>query len=259
MVKIAVYMILTALLYSCNVREEATVMSYNIRNAKGMDDVTDCRRIAEVIKSVDADVVAIQEVDSVTQRSGGAFILEEIARHAGMHLSFSASIPFQGGKYGTGILSKEKPVATKSVALPGREEKRSLLMVEFKDYTVCCTHFSLNPEDRLMSVAIINEYTGDCKKTVFLAGDMNDVPSSEVIAELQKSWTVLSDTARFTFSSDDPQMCIDYIFVRKTDRVEVLNATAVDEKIASDHLPIYVKFKYFSTSANPTQKPEFRN
>ncbi|MDR1339224.1 MAG: endonuclease/exonuclease/phosphatase family protein [Prevotellaceae bacterium] len=243
MLKIAAYMILTALLYSCNAREERTLMSYNIRNAKGMDDVTDCRRIAGVIKSLDADVVAMQEIDSVTERSGGVFILEEIARHAGMHLSFSASIPFQGGKYGTGILSKEKPLAAKSVALPGREEKRSLLIAEFKDCTVFCTHFSLNPEDRLLSVAIINEYAEGYKKPVFLAGDMNDVPSSKVIAELQKSWTVLSDTARFTFSSDDPQICIDYIFVRKTDRVEVLNATVADERIASDHLPVYARVK----------------
>jgi endonuclease/exonuclease/phosphatase family metal-dependent hydrolase len=215
-------------------------MSYNIRNATGMDNVTDYRRIAEVIKSVDADVVAIQEIDSVTQRSKGVFVLEEIAKHAKMELSFSASIPYQGGKYGTGILSKEKPVSTKSVALPGREEARSMLIAEFKDYVVCCTHFSLNPEDRLLSVAVINEHTKQFKKPVFLAGDLNDLPSSKPILELQKSWTILNDTARFTFSSNNPQICIDYILARTDDRIEAINSTVIDEKIASDHLPVYV-------------------
>jgi endonuclease/exonuclease/phosphatase family metal-dependent hydrolase len=232
-----------ALLFSCNVHKEMTIMSYNIRNAKGMDNVTDCRRIAGVINSVDADVVAIQEIDSVTQRSGGVFILKEIAGYAKMELSFGASISFQGGKYGIGILSKEKPVSTKSVALPGREEARSMLIAEFKDYVVCCTHFSLNVEDRLRSVAIINECTKDYGKTVFLAGDLNDVPSSEPITELMRSWTILSDTVRRTFSSDDPQMCIDYIFARKTDGVKALKAAVINEKIASDHLPTLVKIE----------------
>jgi endonuclease/exonuclease/phosphatase family metal-dependent hydrolase len=188
-------------------------------------------------------VVAIQEIDSVTQRSRGVFVLEEIAKHANMELSFNASISFQGGKYGIGILSKEKPVSTKSVALPGREEARSALIAEFKDYVVCCTHLSLNPDDRLSSIAIISEQTKDYKKPVFLAGDLNDSPSSELLSELQKSWTVLTDTAQFTFSSNNPQICIDYILTRKTDRVEVLNATVIDEKIASDHLPAVCKLR----------------
>jgi endonuclease/exonuclease/phosphatase family metal-dependent hydrolase len=215
-------------------------MTYNIRNATGMDNVTDYGRIAEVITSNNAEVVAIQEIDSVTQRSKGVFVLEEIAGHTKMELSFNASIPFQGGKYGIGILSKEKPLSVKSFALPGREEKRSALVAEFKDYVVCCTHFSLNPDDRLLSVAIINECTKTYKKPVFLAGDLNDSPSSNLIAELQKSWTILNDTDKHTFPSDKPKTCIDYVLVRKTDKVEVINTAVIDEKIASDHLPVYV-------------------
>ena len=47
------------------------IMSYNIRNGRGMDDVTDFRRTAAVINKVCPDVVAVQEIDSVTGRSGG--------------------------------------------------------------------------------------------------------------------------------------------------------------------------------------------
>jgi endonuclease/exonuclease/phosphatase family metal-dependent hydrolase len=230
-------------MFSCTVSRERKIMSYNIHNAKGMDNVTDYKRIAEVIHSVNADVVAIQEIDSVTQRSGGVFVLEEIAKHAKMELSFSASISFQGGKYGTGILSKEKPVSIKSEALPGREEARSMLIAEFKDYVVCCTHLSLNPEDRLLSVDIINEHTKHYNKPVFLAGDLNAPPSSKLINELQKSWIILNDISQFTFSSDNPQTCIDYVLTRKTDKVKVISSTVIDEKIASDHLPVYVVVK----------------
>jgi endonuclease/exonuclease/phosphatase family metal-dependent hydrolase len=242
--KTTTILLLTVLLFSCNTRKERIIMSYNIHNAKGLDNVTDCKRIAGVISSASADVVAIQEIDSVTQRSQSIFVLEEIAKFAKMELSFSASISFQGGKYGIGILSKEKPVSTKSVALPGREEARSALVVEFKDYVVCCTHLSLSIEDRLSSIVIINEQTKDYNKPVVLAGDLNDSPSSELLTELQKSWTILNDTARFTFSSDNPQTCIDYIFTRKADKVEVLNTTVIDEKVASDHLPVLCKLLF---------------
>ncbi|MDR1886478.1 MAG: endonuclease/exonuclease/phosphatase family protein [Prevotellaceae bacterium] len=239
--KSIVYTVLAVLtVFSCNVHKEQRIMTYNIRNAIGMDDITDYGRIAAVITSNNADVVAVQEIDSAAQRSNGVFVLEEIARHAKMELSFGASIPFQGGKYGIGILSKEKPLSTKSFALPGREEKRSALVAEFEDYVVCCTHFSLNPEDRLASVAIINDCTKAYKKPVFLAGDLNDSPSSNLIRELQKSWTILNDTDQPTIPSDNPKTCIDYVLVRKTDKVEVINTAVIDEKIASDHLPVYV-------------------
>ena len=88
--------------------------------------------------------------------------------------TYNASIDFQGGKYGIGILTKEKPVKTTSVSLPGREEKRSFLLVEMKDYVFCCTHLSLTEEDRMTSVEIINKITAAYKpKPVFLCGDFN--------------------------------------------------------------------------------------
>ena len=61
-------------------------MSYNIRNGRGMDDVADFRRTAAVINKVCPDVVAVQEIDSVTGRSGGKDVLREIAGLTLMHL-----------------------------------------------------------------------------------------------------------------------------------------------------------------------------
>jgi endonuclease/exonuclease/phosphatase family metal-dependent hydrolase len=239
--KLIINLILPALLFaSCHVNEGLRILSYNIHNATGMDNVTDYKRIAEVINSVDADIVAIQEIDSATKRSNGAFVLGEIAGYTEMELIFNASIPFQDGKYGIGILSKEKPVAIKSLALPGREEARSALIAEFESYVVCCTHFSLNSDDRFLSVSIINEHTKDYKKPVFLAGDLNAEPSSKPMTELKKTWEILNDTAKFTIPVDNPQSCIDYVLVRKTDDIKVINNDIVAEKIASDHFPVYV-------------------
>lgn len=225
---------------------ELKILSYNVRNARGMDDVTDYNRVANVIKRIDADCVALQELDSATERSERKVVLDELAIRTGMYSTFSASIDYQGGKYGVGILTKEKPLSHRSVPLPGSEEKRSLLLVEMKDYVICSTHWSLRQPDRLSSIAIINEavkkYTD---KPVFLAGDLNAEPESDEIRELSKEWLVLNDTNEPTIPVVNPNRCIDYVFVKKSDAhsFQVLQSVVENEPVASDHLPVWVKIK----------------
>ncbi len=145
------------------------IMSYNIRNARGLDDVTDYGRIADIINNVSPDVVALQELDSVTNRSKQVDVLSRLGDLTKMYAVYGASIPYDGGKYGVGILSKEKPLSWKRIPLPGREEARSLLIAEFEQYMVCCTHFSLQDEDRQASVEIIRRAVSSYEKPVFLA------------------------------------------------------------------------------------------
>ncbi len=222
------------------------ILSYNVRNARGMDEVTDFNRVASVINRINADCVALQELDSATERSGGKVVLNELAERTGMHGSYSASIDYQGGKYGVGILTKEKPLSHKSVPLPGSEEKRSLLIVEMKDYVICSTHWSLRQPDRQASVEIINDAVKEfATKPVFVAGDFNAVPESEEIKELLDAWTVLNDPAQPTIPVVNPNRCIDYVFgkISNTFDFQVLQTKVEDEPLASDHLPVWVNLK----------------
>lgn len=220
-----------------------TLLSYNIRNGVGMDRTTDYNRIADVIRRVNADVVAIQELDSATTRSKRVVVLNELAERTNLIATYSGSIDFQGGKYGIGILSKEHPISYRKMALPGREEKRSLLVVEFKDYVVCCTHFSLTAEDRLQSIDLIEEATRNYNKPLFLAGDLNAEPGSEALSRFSKNWTMLSNPQELTFPADQPDRCIDYILVRRDShyRINLLETKVEAESVASDHRPLWVK------------------
>lgn len=219
------------------------ILSYNIRNARGMDEVVDYDRIADVIRRIDPDCVALQELDSATERSQGKVVLDELAKRLDMYASYGPSIAYQGGKYGIGVLSKAKPLRTEIVQLPGSEEKRSLLVVELPGYVMCCTHWSLRQPDRLSSVGVINEkiekYT---TKPVFLAGDLNATPQSSEIEELFKTWEMLNDPCQPTFPSDNPRSCIDYIFCKKNPafRIRVLQTYVEKESAASDHRPVWV-------------------
>ena len=101
-------------------KEENSIrlMSYNIRNAKGLDNVTNYDRIANVIIEANPDIIGIQELDSVTGRSKGVDVLDVLSRETLMYSTYAASIDYDGGKYGIGILSKEKPINVIKVPLP---------------------------------------------------------------------------------------------------------------------------------------------
>ena len=252
--------ILFMLLPLCNIysqekgaREDNTlrIMSYNIRNGRGLDNVSNIQRTADVINKVRPNVVAVQEVDSVTGRSGQTDILRVLADKTLMFPVYAPAINYDGGKYGIGMLSKEKPLSYRYLALPGREEERALLIVEFEKYIYCCTHLSLTGEDRLASLDIIRKEAAKANKPLFIAGDFNAHPDSEVIQEVQKDFVILTNTKQPTFPADEPTETIDYIaaYAKDTTAFTRLSAYVVNEPAASDHRPIVAEIAFMQPAA----------
>lgn len=221
------------------------ILSYNIKNCIGMDGVVNYQRVADVIKRVNPDIVALQELDSATQRSKGVVVLDELARMTGMFQTYGASIDYQGGKYGIGMLTKEKPLGWKRIALPGREEPRSLLIVELDKLVMACTHFSLTEEDRLSSAYKASTAFTGYTKPVFIAGDLNAIPTSPVIKNMEIYWTILNNVSTPTIPSDNPNRCIDYIMGLKTPGITftTLKTVVEQEPVASDHLPVWAEIE----------------
>ena len=218
------------------------LMTYNIKNANGMDDVCDFQRIADVINHIHPEVVALQELDSMTHRSGQKYVLGEIAGRTQMHAYFAPAIDYDGGKYGIGLLTKEIPVSLKTMTLPGREEARALIMAEFDNYIYCCTHLSLTEEDRMASLELIKDFAAAHKKPFFLAGDLNAEPESAFIKYLQQDFQILSDVNQHTFPAPAPTETIDYITALKQNMkgFTVTSAQVVNEPVASDHRPLVI-------------------
>lgn len=233
---------LIAFVSSCTQKETVNILSYNVHNCVGLDEERDYQRIANVILQANPDVVAIQEVDSVTKRNGGVYALGELAKHTQMHDIFGAAIPYQGGSYGIGILSKEKPIQYKVIPMPGREEERALIVAEFEKYVFCATHQSLTPEDQELSVPLIVKALKDIRKPIFMAGDMNSFPTDKPQQMLAEHFMTLSDTSAFTFPADEPKQCIDYIYAYSGNdhQFKVEQQQVINEPVASDHRPIQV-------------------
>lgn len=222
---------------------ELVLMSYNVRNGKGMDNKRNLNRTAAVIRAAQPDVVALQEIDSVTRRSEGNDVAAVLGRKCSMYHTFSKAIDYDGGGYGVALLSREKPVAVQRFALPGREEARTLLYVEFEQYAVVSTHLSLTAEDRMASLAVIDSVATMCAKPIYIAGDWNATPESTFGRALGEKMQYLTDTKACTFPADSPDRVIDYIVAPHAQAVEVLRREVVNEPMASDHRPIIAVVK----------------
>ncbi len=103
-------------------QEPLRVLSYNVRNCRGLDDyhAVNVARVAGVISNQAPDVVALQELDRKTKRSAGRDMLQELAVATGMIGTFGEAIPYQGRAYGVGILSKTKPLRSYHLPCPAR-------------------------------------------------------------------------------------------------------------------------------------------
>ena len=251
-----------AMAFSAFSQDYVKLMSYNVRNTKGMDGIRNLQRVANVIINEAPDVVAVQELDSMTTRSNQQYVLGELAERTQMHATYAPAISFQGGKYGIGILSKETPLNIRTYPLPGREEARMLLVAEFENYVFACTHLSLTEEDRLASLDIIKSSVVKSNKPYFLAGDLNDQPDSKFTQALQEDFQVLTHIKKPTFPAPEPTETIDYIAAWKHGSNDFANLSAqvLEEPIASDHRPLSVQLRM---ALNPSElfrtKPYLQN
>lgn len=214
------------------------LMTYNLHHCEGVDKQLNEGRIADIILKNSPEVIALQELDSVTSRCP-SYQMEVLGKKTGMFYTFARSINYGGGKYGIGMLSKEKPLNVKRIPLPGKEP-RVMLICEFKDYIYADMHLCLHSSNRIKSLPIILEQAGKANKPFLIAGDWNATPSDEFIEEMSKHFDFISDKKTFTFSSYNPKECIDYIAVYKSSisSLKVKSFEVLSEPVASDHNPL---------------------
>ena len=215
---------------------QVSVMSYNVQHCAGIRSGINYDRTADVIYRQQPDVVALQELDSMTVRSGKCDQLAELASRTLYFPVFASAIDFDGGKYGVGILTHERPLNVRRIPLPGKEP-RVLLVVELKNYVMACTHLDLEENNRLASIPVIVAEAERWQKPFIIAGDWNDEPDSKMITELKKNF-VINTGKKATFPADKPKICIDYIASYKGRPAVALKSSVLNEPEASDHCPI---------------------
>ena len=234
------------------------LMVYNVAVFnRDPNDPLNYQTIADMVNEKEADVVCLNELDSLTTRTSKDYQLEKFASIIGnWDFKYGSAMPYSGGSYGEGIATKKKAVKKFSVPLPKGigAEPRVLVVMEMEDFVIATTHLDhAVPEAHVDQVKVINETMaelyGDSDKPVFLGGDLNAKPDSQTLALFKKNWTILS-SLQPTYPSHRPTSCIDFILQYNNGvKCEVLHTEVVrflrsgNPATASDHLPVIVDVK----------------
>jgi endonuclease/exonuclease/phosphatase family metal-dependent hydrolase len=234
----------------------ARVMTYNIRAALGTDGVRSLERIAEVIAGARADVVALQEVDLVRERSGRVDQAAALAELTGTHHVSARSIDDEGGGYGNAILSRAPLELVAHVPLPcdARSEPRSVMWARTElggaRAEVLNTHLSFRRVDRPRQIEALlgrdllghRGLSSHNASPVVLCGDLNcGERGLRPLLGALRDGARAGGAARSTWPTRRPFRRIDYVLVSRDVRVtgaDVLRSGRT--RRASDHYPLVV-------------------
>jgi endonuclease/exonuclease/phosphatase family metal-dependent hydrolase len=223
------------------------------RDAAGADNL---ERVAALVRRTAADVVLLQEVDSLTRRSGGVDQLAELRRLTGYDGRFGNALDYQGGGYGIAVLSRwpvaasgltRLPVAPPQVRASGDTEPRGALHVELRTpggtLHVVDTHLDPSADDHWRRqeaaavLALARRLAAD-GAPVLVGGDLNSTPESAVQVALREGglvdlWAGCGGGDGFTYPVAAPVKRIDYLFA--VGDVATCRSAAVLDDDASDH------------------------
>ncbi|HUH32513.1 MAG TPA: endonuclease/exonuclease/phosphatase family protein [Daejeonella sp.] len=232
------------------------VMSYNIHHANppSKPGFIDLDAIARVIRREKPHLVALQEVDVNTGRSGRLNQAAELARKLRMNFVFAKAIDYDGGEYGLAILSKYPLSETVIHQLPtdsaSKGEPRILLTGKInlpggREIRFGNTHLDSETDslNRHMQINEINRISQKETLPFILAGDLNADPGTGVIRTLDSQFKRTCEPCQFTYPAVNPQKAIDFIAVKSRTRMQIISHRVLNESYASDHLPIAAVLK----------------
>ncbi len=218
-----------------------TIATYNIHGAIGSDRRFAPDRVAGVLREIDADIIALQEVPL----GGGNLpdVLHILQDATGFFAAAGFTFSVSERRYGNAVLSRYPIVATRSVDLSyGRREPRCALDADVSCHghplRVIATHLGLRPAERHDQIRRLLQVFDTDQMPVILLGDVNEW----FVWGRSLRWLVShfeSVPAPATFPSRWPIFALDRIWIRPRHRLVHVEAHATPlARIASDHLPL---------------------
>jgi endonuclease/exonuclease/phosphatase family metal-dependent hydrolase len=229
------------------------VLCYNIHHAlPPSKDSIDLDAIARVIIHSKPDLVALQEVDVHTRRSGPFNQAEELGHKTGLTPYFIKAIDYDGGEYGVAILSRFPVTEVKRLPLPTKEgtngEPRvlgtaTITLPGKKQIVFACTHLDAQADsvNRELQIRAIAEALKTSTVPVIIAGDFNAAPGSGTIRVLDYHFKRTCNPCDFTIPVDKPKKAIDFIAFSPKEKFRIKKHEVIPERYASDHLPVFVE------------------
>lgn len=241
-------------------QSELVLLSYNIYHGEdpyqpGKSNIQD---IADLINRLKPDLVALQEVDSMTNRTKDFHegerknLVLELEKLTGLEGFFAKAIDFSDGGYGEAILSRYPAVFEKmQLPTPKGGEGRSMALAHISlpngsKFSFAGTHLCHQfKENRTAQAEAISKQLKGMDVPVILAGDFNFESDERGYSVLEMDF---KDTAlefgipENTYSSITPEKRIDYFWLDKNTNWEIISVEVLDVKF-SDHKPLLIKVR----------------
>ena len=219
--------------------------SYNIHKAVGLDRRRDPERILRILLEMDADIVALQEVDRRFGRRMAVLPLDVI--HAATdYVPVPLTMkPDSLGWHGNALLVRKgiDLVDAAPVALPTLEP-RGAVRADFdaggNRFRVVGMHLDLSGLRRRQQVRRVLETLAQCAPScpTVLMGDLNEWSPKGCLREFGDAWRVLEPGR--SFPSRRPIAKLDRIIISEEWKLRGTNVHhSAASAIGSDHLPVF--------------------
>ncbi|APD11284.1 hypothetical protein UC34_13150 [Pandoraea vervacti] len=228
------------------VSRELTVASYNVHGCVGTDGQHSPDRIARVLDEIDADIVALQEIEASDADVG---TLARMATARDMHFIPGPTLKRGDVDYGNAIMTRFAPVALRHIDLsvPGREPRAAIdATLAWQDahgrdvqLRVIATHLGLRPRERREQVQRLLECLANQPgAATVLMGDVNEwCLWGRPLRWLHRFFERAPHVA--TFPSRWPLLALDRIWTSPRAHLGTVRAHATPlARRASDHLPL---------------------
>jgi endonuclease/exonuclease/phosphatase family metal-dependent hydrolase len=221
-------------------------VSYNVHSCVGTDGVFAPDRIADVLRDLDADFVALQEVEDRDYQ--GLPVSRFLAEAVGLCRAGHTTHERAGFDYGNLLLSRAPPVRVANHDIAYRDrEPRGVIEADFeyidRSLRVIATHFGLSSRERRAQLAGLLPLVGDPSPDLtVLCADFNEwAPYSRTHRALGR--VLGAAPAVRTFPSRFAALSLDRIYATPLHAlVAVFAVRSPATRRASDHLPLVADF-----------------
>jgi endonuclease/exonuclease/phosphatase family metal-dependent hydrolase len=221
------------------------IASYNLHRCVGLDRQCSPSRIAAVLRELDCDIYALQEVDNSPGEHEGSQQLEYLAQTMAMSPVPGLRIVRHMGQYGNAILTRLPIVSVRrhDLSYSWREPRGAVdieLDVKGRPLRVIATHLGLRRAERRfqwrrLMVAIAE---GSMDMPTVVLGDMNEwYRGARTLREAHDAFG--EPPAPAGFPAFAPLLSLTRLWVRPRTAIESIIAHRSElSRKASDHLPL---------------------
>lgn len=249
------FLVAVFLLGSETSAQEIKILTYNILHGERADQPAkpNIKEVADLLVQLQPEVIALQEVDSMTQRSAAIYgeplhYVHNLSLETGYRGYFAKAMDYDGGGYGEGLLVKKgSNYHTQHLPTPAGGEPRAMAWAKaelksLEEFYFGATHLCHEFEqNRIAQVDSIIAHADSLDLPVIWVGDLNFTPDSPEYARIPAHWKeagAVSGQLQNTYGTAENGARIDYIWYDSR-KLELVEYKVLDQIKFSDHYPVW--------------------